>query len=83
MAMAKYLSNYLFDKYEYRAIFSASQCGLSVSNSVNPVSSAEVVDDANITLTRLRIIYNYIRDLFGKHDILPEETVYNLGTGYM
>ena len=42
-----------------------------------------MVDDANITLTRLRIIYNYIRDAFGKRAILPEEAVYNLVTGYM
>ena len=42
-----------------------------------------MVDDANITLTILRIICNYIRDAFGKRAILPEEAVHNLGTGYM
>ena len=40
-------------------------------------------DDANITLTRLIIICNYIIYSFGKRDILPEESVQNLGTGYM
>ena len=42
-----------------------------------------MVDYANITLTGLRIIYNYIIDAFGKRDILTEEAVYNVGTGYM
>ena len=42
-----------------------------------------MVDDANITLTRLRIICYYIRDAFGKRAILPEEEVHNLVTGYM
>ena len=42
-----------------------------------------MVDDANITLTILRIICNYIRDAFGKRAILPEEAVHNLGIGYM
>ena len=41
-----------------------------------------MVDDTNIMLNRLRIICNYIRDAFGKRDILPEEAVHNLGTGY-
>ena len=38
---------------------------------------------ANITLTILRIICNYIRDTLGKNTILPEEAVHNLGKGYM
>ena len=42
-----------------------------------------MVDDANVTLTNLRIICNYIRDAFGKRAILSEEEVHNLGTGYM
>ena len=46
-------------------------------------SVASMVDDANINLTKLRIIYNYIRDEFGKRDILPGEIVNNLGAGYM
>ena len=41
-----------------------------------------MVDDANITLTSLRIICNYIRDAFRKRSILPE-AVHNLGTGYI
>ena len=50
---------------------------------MKPESVAVMVDDANITLTRWRKIFNYIRDAFGKRDILPEESVHNLGTGYM
>ena len=42
-----------------------------------------MVDDANITLTILIIIFNYIRVECGKRAILPEESVHNLGTGYM
>ena len=42
-----------------------------------------MVDYADITLTILRIICNYIRDSFGKRTILPEEAVHNLRTGYM
>ena len=42
-----------------------------------------MVDYANINLTSLRIICNYIRVAFGKKPILPEEAVQNLGTGYM
>ena len=42
-----------------------------------------MVDYSDITLNRWRIIYNYIRDAFGKRDILPEEAVHNLATGYM
>ena len=33
---AQYLSNYLFKKYEDEAILDASQCGLTVSTSMNP-----------------------------------------------
>ena len=72
MAIAKYLSKYLFDKYEDEAILAASQCGLPVRMSVNPGSIVAVVDDASITLTSLRIICNYIRGVFGKRDILSE-----------
>ena len=42
-----------------------------------------MADDANINLTILRIICNYVRDAFGKSDILPEEEVHHLGAGYM
>ena len=42
-----------------------------------------MVDDANMTLTILIIICNYVRDAFGKRDILPEEAVHNLVIGYM
>ena len=83
MAMSQYLSNYLFEKYEDEAIFAASQCGLPFSTLMKPESVATIVDDSNIMLNILRIIFNYIRDAFGKHAILPEESVYNLGTGYM
>ena len=49
---------------------------------MNPESVSAMVDDNNITLTSLRIIFNYIRDAFGKCAIFPEEAVHNLGTGY-
>ena len=81
--MAQYLSKYLFEKYEDEAILAASQCGLPVSTSMKTESVAAMVDDANITLTSWETICNYIRYTFGKHDILPEEAVHNLGTGYM
>ena len=83
MTMTQYLSNYLFEKYEDESIFAASQCGLPVSTSTNPESVASMVDDADITLTSLRIICNYIGDAFGKSAILSEEVVHNLGTGYI
>ena len=83
MAMAQYLSNYLFEKYEDESIFAASQCRLPVSTSMNPESVSTVVDDANITLDILRILCNDIRDAFWKRAILPEEAVQDLGTGYM
>ena len=35
MAVAQYLSKYLSEKYEYEAIFAASQSGLPVSTSMN------------------------------------------------
>ena len=72
MAMEQYLSKYLFEKYEDEAIFAASKCGLPISTSVKPELVATMVDYANITLTSLRTICNYIRDAFGKRDILPE-----------
>ena len=50
---------------------------------MNPESVSSVVDAANIMLTILRIIFNYIRDTFEKRANLPEEAVHNLGTGYM
>ena len=37
---------------------------------------------ANIPLSNLRIIYNYIIYAFGKCAILNEDAVNNLGTGY-
>ena len=73
----------MFDKYEDEVIFSASWRGLPVSTYMKHESVSAMVDDANITLTSLIIVCNYIRDEFGKHDILPEETVHNLGKGYM
>ena len=42
-----------------------------------------MVEDANITLTRLRIIGNYIKYAFGKRAILFEEAEHNLVSGYM
>ena len=42
-----------------------------------------MVDDDDRMLTSLSIICNYIRDALWKRDILPEEAVHNLGTGYM
>ena len=36
---------------------------------MNPESVAAMVDDVNIMLTILIIIWNYIRDTFGKCDI--------------
>ena len=54
-----------------------------VSTSMKLELVAAMVDDSNITLTSLIIICNYIRDSFGKGDILPEEEVHNLGTGYI
>ena len=50
---------------------------------MKPESVAVMVDDANITLTSLRMICNCIRDASEKHAILPEEAVHNLRTGYM
>ena len=50
---------------------------------MNPESVSAMVDDANMMLTSLRMICNYIRYAFGKRDILPEEEVHNLRTGYM
>ena len=80
--MAQYLSKYLFEKYEDEAIFASSKCVLPGITSMNPESVADVVDDANIMLTSLIIICNYIRDTFGKRAILPE-SAHNLGTGYI
>ena len=70
--MAQYLSKYLFDKYEDEAIFVASKCGLPVRTSMKPESVADMVDDANIKMTSLRIIRKYIIYAFGKRAILPE-----------
>ena len=75
MAVAQYLSKCLFEKFEFEDIFAASRCGLPIRTSMNPESISSVVDDVNIKMTSLRIIYNYIRDAFRKHDILPEEAV--------
>ena len=62
---------------------SASQCGLPIGTPMNPESVAAMVNDTNITITRLIIICNYLRDAFGKRAILLEEAVHNLGTGCM
>ena len=83
MAMAQYLSNYLFDVYEDEAIFSASRFGFPVSTSMKLESVASMVDYFNIIPTILKIICYYIKDTFGKLAILPEEAVQNLGTRYM
>ena len=69
MTMAQYLSKYLFEKCKDKTIFTTSQCGLPVSTSINPESVAVRVDDANLMLTSLIIIGNYMRDAFGKGDI--------------
>ena len=69
VAMEQYLSKYLFEKY--------------VSTPMKPESVSSMVDYTNITVTMLRIICNYIRDVFGKCAILLEEALHNLGTGYM
>ena len=45
---------------------------------MKPESVAAMVDDANITLTSLILICNYIKDAFGKRAILPEKAVHNL-----
>ena len=83
MDMAEYLSKYLSEKYEDEAFFAASKCSSPFSTSMNLESVAAMVDDSNITLTRLRIICNYTRYSFGKLPILPEEAVQNLVIGYM
>ena len=83
MAIAQYLSKYLFEKCEDETVFAASQCELPVSTSMKPELVSDIVDDANIMLTSLRIVCNYIRDAFGKRDILPEEEVYPLRKGCM
>ena len=43
-------------------LFEASQCGFPVVTSMNQESFSDMVDYANITLTILIIIFNYIRD---------------------
>ena len=83
VAMAQYLSKYLFEKYEYEAIVSDSRCRSPVSTSMKTKSVAAMVDCANIILTILRIIFSNIRYEFGKRAILSEESVQNLVTGYM
>ena len=85
MTVLQYLSKYLFEKYEDEAIFDTSQCGLPVSTSMNPKSVSAMFGGtgANITLTSLIIIYNYIIYSFVKRAILPEGVGHNLGTGYM
>ena len=66
--MTQYLSKYLFEKSEDEAIFSASQCVLPVRTSMKPESVSDIVDDANITPTILKIICNYIIYVFWKRD---------------
>ena len=72
MAMAQYPSKYLFEKYEDEVIVATSQYGFPVSTSMNTESVSTMVYYANITLTSLIIICNYIRYAFGKRAILPE-----------
>ena len=81
--MAQYLSEYLFEKYEDESIFAAARCWLPVSAPMNLESVSVMVDDTNVILTILIIICNYIRYAFGKRAILHEQSVHNLGTGYM
>ena len=52
-----------------KQFFAAYQCGLPVRTSMKTDSVSVMVDDANITLTSLRIICKYIRDAFGKCSI--------------
>ena len=56
---------------------------VACKNSINTESVAAMFDDANIMLTSLRIIFNYIVYAFGKRAIFPKEAVHNLGTGYI
>ena len=83
MDMLQYLSKNLLENYDIEAFFAASKCGLPFITSMNPESVAAMVDDANITLTSLRIMFNYIIDVFGKRAIFREEAVQNLVPGYM
>ena len=46
---------------------------VACKNSINIESVAAMVEDANIIMTILIIICNYIRGAFGKRDILPEK----------
>ena len=64
-------------------MFSTSQCRLPINTYTNIESVSDMVDDTNITMTRLRMIFNYIRDSFGRRVILPEEAVHNLVTENM
>ena len=50
---------------------------------MNSKSVSNVVDDANIMLTSLIIICNYVIYGFGKRAILPEDVVNILGTSHM
>ena len=70
--MAQNLPKYLFAKYEDESIFSACQCGLPECTYMNPESVAAVVDYANIMITNLIIICNYIIYSFGKRTNLSE-----------
>ena len=56
VAMEQYLSKYLFEKYEDETTFVDYKYGLPVSTSINPESVSAIVDDANMTLTSLRIL---------------------------
>ena len=47
------------------------------------ISICHMADNANIILSILRKICNYIRNVSGKHAILPEYAVQNQGTGQM
>ena len=61
MALAQYLSKYLFEKYEDEAIFAASQRWLPVITFMKLESVAALVYDSNITMTSLIIIFNNIK----------------------
>ena len=70
--MAQYLSNNLFEKNLDEETCASSLYMLLVSTAIKLESVSAMFDDANITLTRLIIIWNYIGDTFGKRGILPE-----------
>ena len=55
---------------------------LSFSISLKPESVASNIDTDNTIMTKIRIIYNYIRDAFVENENLTKEAVQNSLTGY-